>query len=202
MKVILQNEQYSRVITFKDSDIDLTHDDGIWDMYVRAEFAGIPVDVYITGDLTDGECPGIDYTAPVRVEAYEKESDTNLFECRSPIVQDEYSLDLQPAIPEELIRQMAQIAVPIILDTRFLRDFSLHDSDFVRRTDAKHPFLWLVRENGTSLYDLTRKDSADGFRYTMEQYRDECCLFHYDGGYLRPIMPTAANEILNKFEIL
>ncbi|MDR2911841.1 MAG: hypothetical protein LBV38_00855 [Alistipes sp.] len=198
MKVILQNEQYSRVITFKDSDIDLTHYDGIWDMYVRTEFAGIPVDVCITGDLTDGECPGIDYTAPVRVEAYKKESDTNLFECRSPIVQDEYSRELQSATPEELIRQMAQIAVPIILGTRFLRDFSLHDSDFVKRTDAKHPFLWLVRENGTSLYDLTRKDSADGFRYTMEQYRDECYLFHYNGYYLRPIITKDALSMLDK----
>jgi hypothetical protein len=182
MKIILQNEQHSQVVTVRDGDIDLEHYDRIWDIYTRVDFAGIQVDVCITGNKTDGECPGIDYTVPVEVETYCKEDDTCYFKCRSPIIKDEYTRELLgPMTPDELIRRMARIAVPMMPDTHFLRDFSYHDAGFVRRTDAARPFLWLVRERGTFVCDLTKREDVPGFLISMEHYRDSCCMFHYDG---------------------
>lgn len=196
MKVFLQNEEYCRVITVKDSEIDLTHYDDIRDVYTRVEFAGIPVDVSITGDKTDGECPDIDYTAPVKVEAYDEEGDKCYFDCNSPIIQDEHTRELHRITPEELIRQMAQFAVAVMTNPRYIRDFSYCDTGFVSRTEAKHPFIWLVRESGTCICDLVGKQDVSGMLYTMEQYRDRCCLFHFDGLCLRPVTPQAARELL------
>jgi hypothetical protein len=197
MKVFLQNDRFCRVITVRDADIDLDHYDDIWDVYTRAEFDGRQVDVCITGDKTTGACTGIDYDAPVRVEAYDMESDTNLFECRSPIVADEHKLPFGMA-PDELIRRMAQVAMPIMAGSPFVRDFAYHDARRVRSTDAESPFLWLVRENGTAFCDLSNNEDARGMLCTMDQYRDQCCLFHYDGCDLRPVLPQTARAMLDK----
>ncbi len=198
MKVFLQNNDYCRVVTVKDGDIDLTHYDDIWDVYTQTEFGGKMVDVCITGDMPEGECPAIDYAAPVRVEAYEKESDTTLFSCLSPIVTDEHSRALHPITADELNRQMAQIALPIMAESLYIRDFAYHHAGYVRRTEAKHPFLWLVRADGTALYDLTTKEDSSGFTTWMDMFRDRCCLFHFDGSHLRPILPQTAREMLEK----
>ncbi len=148
MKVLLQNDDFCRVVTVKDGEIDLYHYDDIWDIHTRAEFNGVRVDVCVTGNKTDGEPICIDYNAPVTVEAFDKESETRLFECCSPIIADEYSTKMVVVSPDELIRQMAQIAVPLMADSSFVRDFAYIDTEYVRSTDAKHPFLWLVREDG------------------------------------------------------
>jgi len=198
MKVFLQNDELCRVVTVRDGEIDLNHYDRIWDIYTRTEFGGVQVDVCVTGHKTDGERPAIDYDAPVTVEAYDMEGDTSLFECRSPIVQDGYTRELAGITPDELIRQMARIAVPLIPDTRFLRDFSRHDADFVRRTEARNPFLWLVRENGTARYDPARKEDPSGFTTWMDMFPDRCCLFHFDGICLRPVFTQTAREMLEK----
>ncbi len=200
MKVFLQNDEHCQVITVRDGDIDLEHYDDIWDIYLREEFAGIPIDICITGDKADGERSAIDYASAVRVEAYEKESDTNYFRCLSPIIADEHTRELHPITPEELIRQMAHAALPVMADSPYIRDFAYHHAGYVRRTEARHPFLWLVRENGTALYDLTTKEKTDGFTWTMEHYRDRCCLFHYDGCYLRPILPQTARGMLENLQ--
>ncbi len=198
MKVLLQNDDCCRVITVKDGEIDLNHYDDIWDIHTCTEFNGEEVDVCITGQKTAGYYSGIDYNAPVTVEALEKEGDKTLFVCRSPIIADEYSAGQVVVKPDVLIRQMAQIAAPLISGSSFLRDFSYHDMEFVRLTDAAHPFLWLVREKGTYIYDLTIKTNVTGFTTTMDMYRDKCCLFFYDGLFLRPIMPHTAREMLEK----
>ncbi len=200
MKVFLQNKDYCRVITVKDGEIDLNHYDDIWDVWLRTEFNGEEVDVCITGTKKKGRYSGIDYNAPVTIEAFEKESDTGLFFCQSPIVADEYSAGQVVVKPDVLIRQMAQIAVPLMADTHFVRDFSYIDAEFVRETETAHPFLWLVRENGTSLYDLVAKRDVAGFVSTMEMYRAQYCLFHFDGLYLRPIMPQTAHDMLTQID--
>ena len=123
--------------------------------------------------------------------------DKRYFECHSPIIADEHTRQLFGITPEELIRRMAQIAVEMIPDTRFLQDFSRYDAAFVRRTEAGRPFLWLVRSRGTYLCDLTTREDAPGIVYTMEHYRDECCLFHFDGLYLRPVTVQMARKILD-----
>ena len=200
MKVFLQNDDYCRVITVKDGEIDLNHYDDIWDIHTCTEFNGEEVDVCITGDKADGESDAIDYTCAVRVEAYREESYETLFSCLSPIIADGYSRKSFVISPDELIRQMAQIAMPLMADSPFVRDFSSIDAEFVRETDTANPFLWLVRENGTSLYDLVAKREVTGFTTTMDMYRDKCCLFFYDGLYLRPIMPQTAREMLEKID--
>ena len=200
MKIFLQNKDYCRVITVKDGEIDLNHYDDIWDVWLRTEFAGETVDVCITGDKADGESDAIDYTCAVRVEAYGKESDTTLFSCLSPIVTDEHTRTLHPITPDELIRQMAQTALPIMERSLYIRDFAYHHARYVRRTDAKNPFLWLVRENGTYLYDLTTKEDVSGLTVTMDIHHDQCCLFHFDGFHLRPIFPQTARDMLTQIE--
>jgi hypothetical protein len=197
MKVFLQNDRFCRVVTVRDGDIDLNHYDDIWDIYTDAEFDGMQVDVCITGDKTSGDRPGIDYNSPVRVEAYDKESDTNYFECRSPIVTDEHKRPFGMT-PDELIRQMAQIALPVMAGSPFIRDFAYHDAKRVRSTDAERPFLWLVRENGTTFCDLSKKEDAPGMLCTMELHPNGCCLFLYDGCHLRPITPKTALDMLEK----
>ena len=94
MKLILQNENHCQVLTVPDGEIDLTRNCDIWDVSLRTEFAGIPVDVCVIGDMTRQECPGIDYAAPVAIEAYDKEQDKRYFECHSPIIADEHTRQL------------------------------------------------------------------------------------------------------------
>ena len=198
MKVFLQNDDYCRVVTVKDSEVDLNYYDDIWDVYIQTEFAGVTVDVCITGDKTTAEIPGIDYAAQVLVEAYIKECDKNLFECHSPIISDEHTGEQHCITSIELIRQMAQIALPIMAESQYIRDFAFHDTGYVRRTEAKRPFLWLVRANGTYLFDLTTKEDVTGLTTMMDLYREQFCLYHFDTLYLRPILPQTAREMLEK----
>ena len=199
MKVILQNEDHCRVVTVKDSDIDLNRHAPTWVVRTEVDFAGTPVRICITGyKLHSRYDENIDYTVPATIDVLGEEDSALCLEYRSPLIRDEHTSELFPMTPDELIRRMAQVAVPLIPDPRFLRDFSYHDAAFVRRTGAKHPFLWLVRECGTYLYDLTGNDDASGMQYTMEQYRDKCCMFHYDGCTLKPITPQAAWDMLEK----
>ena len=92
----------------------------------------------------------------------------------------------------KLLKQMKQIATALITSI-YITDFTMHDTQFIRRTKAKTPFYWLVYESGTHLYATDNEQEIVEFSIKLDYYEnDSCadfCLFEYDGEKLFPIFP-------------
>ncbi len=53
---------------------------------------------------------------------------------------------------------------------------------------------------GSYLYDLTVKLDVSGFITCMDMFGDQCCLFHFDGRYLLPVMPRTVRKMLKRID--
>jgi len=93
---------------------------------------------------------------------------------------------------EKLLQLMELIATNLIT-TRYITDFTVHDTNFVRRTNAETPFIWLVNHSRTHLYALDDKQEILNFTKILDYYvnnsNSEFCLYKYDGNKLFPVFP-------------
>ncbi|WP_303067647.1 hypothetical protein [Alistipes indistinctus] len=100
----------------------------------------------------------------------------------------------------KLLRRMVPIAHALM--TGFQTDFTVHDAEFVCKTQAKQPFIWLVRELGTRLFPI---QEPDNLRFALENieiyarsYKNDFVLYYYDGHCLRPIVPATVRRMIQQ----
>ncbi|GHU83911.1 hypothetical protein FACS189415_7340 [Bacteroidia bacterium] len=93
---------------------------------------------------------------------------------------------------KELIRIMGIIASNLI-STAYITDFTIHDVEFIRQTKAKVPFIWLVKESGTSICQMDFTCSIKNLIVRMDHYdsssAESYCLFRCNGSGLYPVFP-------------
>lgn len=107
MKVILTgNDMLPKVVCIEDAAIDLACDDSFWDTWKAVELDGINVDVRIIGSFAETEQREIDFGAIVMLEVYEVDSQNKLFECKSPIIEDDYSAELRGEIRDVIVSRV------------------------------------------------------------------------------------------------
>jgi len=103
----------------------------------------------------------------------------------------------------KLLQQMKSIAAALITSL-YITDFTVHDTNFIRQTNAKTPFIWLVRESGTHIYAMNDAERLRNFLQTLDYYENysesDFCLFQYDGKKLFPVFP-AITRILTENEL-
>jgi hypothetical protein len=96
-----------------------------------------------------------------------------------------------------LLKKMEKIAKALITN-HFITDCTIHDANFIRRTNAKIPFIRLVRKSGTHLYGTDEKEEVKALKITLDYHiKDsplEICLFKYDGQKLFPVFPAVIRE--------
>jgi hypothetical protein len=101
---------------------------------------------------------------------------------------------------EELLRQMKSIAASLIR-TRYITDFTVHDTNFIRRTNAGTPFLWLVYKSGTHLCVPDEVQDLLNFKETLDYYENysasDFCLYRYDCEKLFPVFPKDMRKWIN-----
>jgi urate oxidase len=92
----------------------------------------------------------------------------------------------------DLLQLMEWIATSLIT-SQYITDFTIHDTNFIRRTNAETPFVWLVYESGTHIYSLNDIQEIRNFKEVLdvfENYRkSDFCLYKYDGNRLFPVFP-------------
>jgi hypothetical protein len=131
-----------------------------------------------------------------------------------PVYKDEYAhllsalkeegydnLEMEPSRMShwEILQMMDIIARSLMVS--FLTDFTKHDTDFLDTTNAEIPFLWLVRQSGTT---ISREDNAKEIRNlleTMDCYENtktDFCLYRYDGVLLKPVFSSTIREWAEK----
>ncbi|GAB6010401.1 hypothetical protein [Dysgonomonas reticulitermitis] len=102
---------------------------------------------------------------------------------------------------EELLHQMEQVAAALVTGP-FITDFRVHDTNFIRRTKACIPFIWLVRENGTHLFWFDDASEAKKFMETLDYYENhsgrDFCLYRYNGCKLFPVFPKAMRLLVER----
>jgi hypothetical protein len=92
----------------------------------------------------------------------------------------------------ELLQLMEWIATSLITG-RHITDFTVHDTNFIRRTNVGRPFVWLVYKSGTHIYATDDAQEAGHFLEMLNHYeqysRSDFCLYRYDGRKLFPVFP-------------
>ena len=103
----------------------------------------------------------------------------------------------------KLLQQMNSIATELITSL-FITDFTVHDTNFIRQTNAKTPFIWFVRESGTHIYAMNDAQGLRNFLQLLDYYENysesDFCLFRYDGNKLFPAFPNIT-RILTESEL-
>jgi hypothetical protein len=99
----------------------------------------------------------------------------------------------------ELLRWMELIASSLIT-TRYITDFSVHDTRFIRSTNAGKPFIWLVYKSGTHLYATDNVRDVRHFLQMLDYYEQysqaDFCLYRYDGDKLFPVFPKTIRKFI------
>lgn len=96
MKVILTgDDMLPKVVCVEDAVIDLKCNDSFWDTWQGIELDSGKIDVRIVGTFADSDDREIDYDAIVTLEVYELDSQNKLYECKSPIIPDEFTDELR-----------------------------------------------------------------------------------------------------------
>jgi hypothetical protein len=93
-----------------------------------------------------------------------------------------------------LLQAMEPIAKSLITG-QFITDFTVHDSNFIRKTNAKTPFIWFVYKSGTHIYSMDKNQEIQNMKSTLDHYENDSesnfCLYLYDGKKLFPVFPKA-----------
>ena len=80
-----------------------------------------------------------------------------------------------------------------------ITDFTVHDTNFIRKTNAKTPFIWLVYESGTHIYATNKAKDLRNFLQTLDYYENysaaDFCLYRYDGNKLFPVFPNVTRML-------
>lgn len=89
-----------------------------------------------------------------------------------------------------LLQSMEAIAKALITGP-YITDFTVHDTNSIRRTNAKTPFIWFVYKSGTHLHFLDDKQDIRQLKDRLDYYenhsKSDFCLFRYDGQDLLPV---------------
>ncbi|GHU59096.1 hypothetical protein FACS189411_15520 [Bacteroidia bacterium] len=97
----------------------------------------------------------------------------------------------------KLFAQMELIAASLIT-TSYITDFTVHDRNFIRRTNAQKPFVWMVYYSGTHIYSLTDIQEIRQFNEMLEHFEkyssNDFCLYRYDGEKLFPVFPKVIRK--------
>lgn len=98
----------------------------------------------------------------------------------------------------KLLQQMEPIASTLITSI-YITDFTVHDTNFIRKTNAKTPFVWLVYESGTHIYATDESGELRNFLQTLDYYENysvaDFCLYRYDGNKLFPVFPKVTRML-------
>jgi len=98
----------------------------------------------------------------------------------------------------KLLQQMEPIATTLITGL-FITDFTVHDTNFIRRMNAKTPFIWLVYESGTHIYATDKVQGLRRFLEILDYYENysvaDFCLYRYDGNKLFPVFPNVTRML-------
>jgi hypothetical protein len=82
----------------------------------------------------------------------------------------------------------------------FITDFTIHDTGFIRRTNAKTPFMWIVYESGTHIYAIDNEKEIRDFLQILDYYEryshKNFCLYRYDGNKLIPVFPSITRLLI------
>lgn len=100
----------------------------------------------------------------------------------------------------KLLEIMDFIAHKLIASV-FITDFTVHDRKSVLESDAKRPFIWQVRQNGTWLYFLDEADWKKRLSGRMETYKSlstENVYYLFDGQEFYPVLEQKVLEMLNE----
>lgn len=96
---------------------------------------------------------------------------------------------------------MDRIAHSLVSERR-IDTFSVEDVDYVKRTNALVPFVWVVTEELTGIYEMDAKaEWVKDLIKTMDYLESsglEYCLYVYDGDGLFPVFPKAIREQAGK----
>jgi uncharacterized secreted protein with C-terminal beta-propeller domain len=99
----------------------------------------------------------------------------------------------------ELLQQMRPIASALITG-RYIMDFTVHDTRFIRRTNAGVPFIWLVYKSGTHIYAMDDAKEIRNFLEMLDYYEQystsDFCLYRYDGNKLFPAFPKTIKILI------
>jgi hypothetical protein len=92
----------------------------------------------------------------------------------------------------ELLQCMEWIAISLITG-RYITDFTVHDTRFIRKTNAGRPFIWLVYKSGTHIYAMDDVREIRSFLEILDYYEQystsDFCLYRYDKNKLFPSFP-------------
>jgi len=96
-----------------------------------------------------------------------------------------------------LLQAIEPIATKLITG-RYITDFTVHDTNFIRQTNAETPFIWLVYKSGTHLHQTEEKQEIvnlkDRLDYFSKYSNSDFCLYRYDGHILFPVFPKVIHE--------
>ena len=103
---------------------------------------------------------------------------------------------VKPDIPKLL--QLMELIATSLITTRYITDFTIHDTNFVHRTNAETPFVWMVYYSGTHIYALNDNKEIQNFTEMLDcfetHYNSEFCLYRYDGNKLFPVFPKVIKK--------
>ena len=96
-----------------------------------------------------------------------------------------------------LLQTMDSIAKALITGP-YITDFTVHDTNYIRRTKAKTPFVWFIYKSGTHLYQTDERQEIKKIKSMLEHYEEysksDFCLYRYDGKKLLPVFPKTLHE--------
>jgi len=102
----------------------------------------------------------------------------------------------KPDIPELL--QLMELIATNLITTQYITDFTIYDTNFVHRTNAETPFIWLVYYSGTHIYALNDVKEIQHFTEKLDHFENysnsEFCLYRYDGNKLFPVFPKVIKK--------
>ena len=105
-------------------------------------------------------------------------------------------VSVKPDITELL--QLMELIATNLITTQYITDFTVHDTNFVRRTNAETPFVWMVYYSGTHIYALNNAKEIQKFTEMLYYYENhsnsEFCLYRYDGNKLFPVFPKVIKK--------
>ena len=95
----------------------------------------------------------------------------------------------------KLLKQMKVVAESLITSP-FTTDFSMRDTEFIRRTKANTSFYWIVYDSGTYLYEMEDKNEVKKFSVMLDYFENhsyaDFYLYQYKDNKLTPVFPTIA----------
>jgi len=116
-----------------------------------------------------------------------------------------YYRDLSGIQEENSVTQLQEsmeLIATSLITSRHITDFTVHDVNFIHRTNAEIPFVWLVYDSGTHIYATNEAQDIRNFKDLLDHFENyfkkDFCLYRYDGIKLFPVFPGVIREWIKK----